>query len=168
MITNNDIKWQVRLKELLIDYLVIIVYLSIELMVVLVLFLGVLQDMPTLKEWQSHVISAIGSVIPIVIIFSIQDFRKGTIGKQKSSLVIYYRHKAIQYSFIRNIIKFLPWQIAHIGIIHGTYHDFNDISLLLASTGLILGVVLLCMTLFRKDKRHLGDMIAGTQVQIKQ
>ena len=62
---------------------------------------------------------------------------------------------------------FLPWQIGHMGTIHGLYSDFDVVSIILSNSATLLAVLLLAMTLFRKDKRHLGDLLAHTQVQLK-
>jgi RDD family protein len=75
--------------------------------------------------------------------------------------------KTIQASFIRNLIKFLPWQLGHMGTIHGVYSDFDLISIILSSLATLLALLLLAMAIFRKDKRHLGDLLAHTQVQLE-
>ena len=38
---------------------------------------------------------------------------------------------------------------------------------LLSNSATLLAVLLLAMTIFRKDKRHLGDLLARTQVQLR-
>ena len=68
---------------------------------------------------------------------------------------------------IRNVIKFLPWQLGHMGTIHGFYSDFDVLSIILSFSATLLAVLLLAMTMFRNDKRHLGDLLAHTQVQLK-
>lgn len=53
------------------------------------------------------------------------------------------------------------------GVIHGIYSDFDMTAIMIANSGTFLGLVLLFMGLFRKDKRHLGDLIAGTKVVLQ-
>lgn len=53
------------------------------------------------------------------------------------------------------------------GTIHGFYSDFDVSSIILSISATLLAVLLLAMTIFRKDKRHLGDLLAHTQVQPK-
>ena len=74
----------------------------------------------------------------------------------------------MQASLIRNVIKFLPWQLGHMGTIHGFYSDFDMLFIILSISATLLAVSLLAMTIFRKDKRHLGDLLAHTQVQPKE
>ncbi|MFW0112145.1 hypothetical protein [Rothia sp. CCM 9416] len=52
------------------------------------------------------------------------------------------------------------------GIIHGTYSEFDALSIILMEASIIGAAVLFFMALFRKDKRHLGDFLAKTQVQM--
>lgn len=51
------------------------------------------------------------------------------------------------------------------GTIHGFYSNFDMLSIILSKSATLLAVLLLAMTLFRKDKRHLGDLLAHTQIQ---
>ena len=78
-----------------------------------------------------------------------------------------YANHRFSSSLIRNIIKFLPWQLGHVGVIHGMYSGFDMTAIILANGGTLLGLVLFCMGLFRKDKRHLGDLLAGTKVELQ-
>ena len=89
------------------------------------------------------------------------------LGRQKRDLNWSARKKTVQASLIRNVIKFLPWQLGHMGTIHGFYSNFDVLSIILSISATLLAVLLLAMTMFRKDKRHLGDLIAHTQVQPK-
>jgi uncharacterized RDD family membrane protein YckC len=47
------------------------------------------------------------------------------------------------------------------------YSEFDVTAIIITNTGLLLGLVLFLMGLFRKDKRHLGDLMAGTKVELK-
>lgn len=67
-----------------------------------------------MNELQSQVMALFTSVIPIIMIFSYMDYSKdGSIGKRKAGLKLVYKHKSFKSSLIRNIIKFLPWQLGH-------------------------------------------------------
>ena len=128
----------------------------------------VFKGIPKVTELQSQLIATITSVIPIIIIFSILDFKKGSIGKQKAGLKLYFKKREFKYSIIRNIVKFLPWQIGHMATIHGIYTEFDTISIILQIIALTLLVTMFLMGILRKDKRHLGDIVAGTQVQYEE
>ena len=108
------------------------------------------------------------SVLPITLLFTFLDYTKnGSFGKAKAGLQLVYKKKTVQASLLRNTIKFLPWQIGHMGTIHGFYSEFDFLSIILSFLATLLAVALPAMMVFRKDKRHLGDLIAHTQVQLK-
>ena len=77
---ENDIKILDRLKELVIDWLVISAYLMILAIISVSFYMIVFKEIPKTTEIQSQLIATITSVIPIIIIFSILDFKKGSIG----------------------------------------------------------------------------------------
>ena len=164
----NDIKIVDRIKELVIDWLVICIYLIMLAIISISFYIIVLKEISKVTELQSQLIATITSVIPIIIIFSILDFRRGSIGKQKVGLKLYFKKREFKYSIIRNIIKFLPWQIGHMATIHGIYTEFDTISVILQIIALTLLVTMFLMGILRKDKRHLGDIVAGTQVQYEE
>ena len=163
---ENNIRIVDRIKELVIEWLVICIYLIMLAIISISFYMIVFKGIPKVTELQSQLIATITSVIPIIIIFSILDFRRGSIGKQKVGLKLYFKKREFKYSIIRNIIKFLPWQIGHMGIIHGIYTEFDTISIVLEIIALTLLVIMFLMGILRKDKRHLGDILAGTQVQL--
>ena len=53
----------------------------------------VFKGIPKVTELQSQLIATITSVIPIIIIFSILDFKRGSIGKQKVGLKLYFKKR---------------------------------------------------------------------------
>ena len=165
MIKDNKIPCKKRLKELLIDYIVILLYLLLLFALTMVFSALFINDTPEFKEIHLQIISFFTSVLPIVLIFSYLDYSKGSLGKQRSGLKLYYRNKSPWVSILRNIIKFLPWQLAHMGVIRGIYNNFDLVSSMLTSASLVLAFSFFLMAILRKDKRHLGDLIGGTQVQ---
>ena len=123
---------------------------------------------PEFTEIQSQCLVFFTSVLPITLLFTFLDYTKnGSFGKAKAGLQLVYMKKTVQASLLRNTIKFLPWQIGHMGTIHGFYSEFDFLSFILSFLATLLAVALLVMMVFRKDKRHLGDLIAHTQVQLK-
>ena len=156
---ENNIRIVDRIKELVIDWLVICIYLIMLAIISVSFYMIVFKGIPKTTELQSQLIATITSVIPIIIIFS-------SIGKQKVGLKLYFKKREFKYSVIRNIIKFLPWQIGHMATIHGIYTEFDTLSIVLQIIALTLLVTMFLMGILRKDKRHLGDILVGTQVQL--
>ncbi|RKW20395.1 RDD family protein [Candidatus Gracilibacteria bacterium] len=165
-LSQNQISVKTRLKELFIDYLVILVYLLI-LLAGSMIFYYFLGEIPKFREFESQMIATFSSVVPIVLMFSYFDYSGGTPGKRCSGLKIYFEKQNFLSSLLRNTVKFTPWQIAHICTIHLVYTEFSLISIIFENIAIILALILFFMGIFRKDKRHLGDFLAKTQVQRK-
>ncbi|MGX7108674.1 RDD family protein [Facklamia miroungae] len=167
LINNNAIPIRKRMKELLFDYLVILLYLVLLFGIAMSIYMCLFKGIPQMNELQAQLIAILTSVIPIILIFSYLDYSKdGSLGKSKSGLILVYKKKSIEASLIRNCIKFFPWQLGHISTIHGIYTNFDSLSIVLSIISMTFGLLLLLMALLRQDKRHLGDLLANTQVQL--
>ena len=167
MLRENNITWKQRLKELFIDYICILIYLLILFGIAMGIYFLVLKGIPEFNEWQVQLIAIVTSVIPVTLKFSFLDYTKGSVGKQKAGLELYYINKTFGASLVRNVIKFLPWQLGHIGTIRGIYTNFDILAIILTLCSMVLALVQLVIGLVRKNKRHLGDLIAGTQTQVR-
>lgn len=169
MLAINPISLKKRMTEFLFDYLFILAYLVLLFLGSMLIYIIFFNGVPEFTEIQSQCLVFFTSVLPITLLFTFLDYKNdGSFGKVKAGLKLFYQKKTVQASLIRNIIKFLPWQLGHIGTIHGFYSDFDMLSIILSISATLLAVSLLTMTMFRKDKRHLGDLLAHTQVQAKE
>ena len=168
MLAINPIPLKKRIKEFLFDYLFILAYLVFLLLGSMLIYMILFHGVPEFTEIQSQWLVFFTSVLPITLLFTFLDYKNdGSFGKVKAGLELVYQKKTVQASLIRNTIKFLPWQLGHMGTIHGFYSDFDGLSIILSISATLLAVSLLAMTMFRKDKKHLGDLLAYTQVQLK-
>ena len=168
IIAINPIPFKKRMIEFLFDYLFILAYLVLLFLSSMLIYIIFFNGVPEFTEIQSQWLVFFTSVLPITLLFTFLDYAKnGSFGKAKAGLQLVYQKKTVQASLIRNTIKFLPWQIGHMGTIHGFYSEFDSLSIILSFLATLLAVALLAMMVFRKDKRHLGDLIAHTQVQLK-
>ena len=167
MLAINPISFKKRMMEFLFDYLFILAYLVLLFIGSMLIYIVFFNGVPEFTEFQSQCLVFFTSVLPITLLFTFLDYAKnGSFGKAKAGLELVYQKKTVQASLIRNVIKFLPWQLGHMGTIHGFYSNFDMLSIILSISATILAVLLLVMMLFRKDKRHLGDLLAHTQVQL--
>ena len=165
----NPISVKKRMIEFLFDYLFILAYLVLLFIISMFIYIIFFNGVPEFTEIQSQGLVFLTSVLPITLLFTFLDYAKnGSFGKAKAGLELVYQKKTVQASLIRNIIKFLPWQIGHMGTIHGFYSEFDVLSIILSISATLIAVLLLAMTMFRKDKMHLGDLLAHTQVQLKE
>ena len=164
----NSISFKKRMIELLFDYLFILAYLALLFLGSMFIYIIFFNGVPEFTEIQSQWLVFFTSVLPITLLFTFLDYTKnGSFGKTKAGLQLFYKKKTVQASLIRNAIKFLPWQIGHMSAIHSVYSGFDLLYFILCYTSILFLVVLLAMSIFRKDKRHLGDLLAHTQVQLK-
>lgn len=117
---------------------------------------------------QSQMIATITSVIPIIAIFTWMDRHGGFWGKKKAGLKIIYQEGSVKSALIRNVIKFLPWQLGHMGTIAGIYSNYTSLfGHICTISSLVLLMILLLMAFQRKDKRYLGDLLASSQIVLK-
>lgn len=163
----NAAKLSARFKSLFIDYLVItayaIVLFALNISVHFIVFGGIRK----FSSMESHVISFIMLVFPVFFYFFITESKGkyASIGKRYSKIHIDYKRVGSFSSIIRNILKLLPWQLAHIAVIEGIYNDFSSLFVMVCYIlSLILPLVYILMVLFRKDHRHLPDLLAGSIV----
>ena len=168
ILASNSISFKKRMIELLFDYLFILAYLALLFLGSMLFYTIFFNGIPEFTEIQSQCLVFFTSVLPVTLLFTFLDYTKnGSFGKAKAGLQLVYKKKTVQSSLIRNAIKFLPWQIGHMSAIHSVYSGFDLLYFILCYTSILFLVVLLAMSIFRKDKRHLGDLIAHTQVQLK-
>ena len=165
MLKHNPIPFSTRLKELLFDYFLILAYLACLVLVCLSFYFLVFGEIPVFTALQSQLIATFTSVLPIIVIFSWMDGQGGSWGKKKVGLRVVYQKSPFSSALIRNSIKFLPWQLGHMGTISGIYSNYTSLFghiCTFLSLGLL--ILLLVMAIKREDKRHLGDLLAGSQV----
>lgn len=167
MISNNEIPLKKRLFAIFIDYLVIIGFLIILFAVFSIFYLVILDGVPEYSALDSQLLATFTSVIPVILIFTYLESTGKSFGKNKTGLTIHFTKSKGISALVRNIIKFLPWQLGHMGTIHGVYNNFDIWSNILNVVSVSLLIILIGMAIFRTDKRHLGDILAGAQVQLK-
>lgn len=158
-----------RLKALLIDYFCIVIYLIVLFMIMLIVYFLLFNGIPQLTSIQSQLISFFSTVFPITIysIWKEAYGKQATLGKYKMGLHVNYLKKGstLKYAAIRNLLKYLPWQLAHMAIIQGVYDGFDSIIIvILYVMSLGLPIIYVVMVLFRQDHRHLPDLLSQCEV----
>ena len=116
----NPIPFKKRMIEFLFDYLFILAYLVLLFLGSMLIYIILFHGVPEFTEIQSQWLVFFTSVLPITLLFTFLDYKNdGSFGKVKAGLELVYLKKTVQASLIRNVIKFLPWQLGHMGTIHG-------------------------------------------------
>jgi len=170
-----------RLKAFTFDYLIILAYI----LVMVGLNFGFILRGRTLEEIFPYfsspvvkdVVAFLTLILPIILYFTLQESspRQGTWGKQKVGIrVINAEGKTLSkmQAFVRSLVKFLPWQIAHTSIyqikevVPGGPSEPFDI------TGFVLVYVLVGIYLAAVfiSKKHCTpyDWVAGSYVIVNQ
>ncbi len=108
---------------------------------------------------------------PVYLYFAYFDSRhsKGTFGKRLCKLRVndIKNHKiSFLKSFWRAILKLLPWEIAHLGIIHPTpvYFENEPNIRILTYIGLLLFTVYFISIWFSSKQQTIYDKVVGTLV----
>lgn len=158
-----------RFLALFFEYLTILCYMVVLFGISMFFYFVVLDGIPKFSELEMNLIS-LALLGPVILYSIIMEWGKNhaTLGKMKMKLVVETtRLKPIKLwqIVIRNIIKFLPWQLAHIVIFHsftleGEFTPFWSIIMIIVN---ILPFVWIGF-LFRKDHRGIHDLIAKTVV----
>lgn len=166
LLKDNPISKKQRLTELLVDWLMICLYLiSLFLIIIVINYFVYGEVFPSQDEQYSQFIATFTTTIPITLAFAWLDYKyAGSLGKHFAGLRLRFKEASFGRSLLRNVIKFLPWQFGHMSVIHFMFGEIDAFGIIcyILSVGLL--ILYLVMGLYRSDKRHLADMLAGTQV----
>lgn len=158
-----------RFTALLIDWLIMSLYIVLLLSITMLFYYIFFGKVPEITQMGTQFIAALTTVIPICIFSIVYEIKSkyGSIGKRIMGLQVVRSSKTIYHPIIRNIIKFLPWQLAHIAVIYGIYQGFGTTVFIIFYV-LSLGLVILFISqvIFTKEHRHLGDILSKSKVTI--
>jgi len=102
-----------RLKAFALDYLVILAFIIISILI------GFLSGVKIHSVLERQLLGFVTLTLPVFLYFYLSEISKSgaTFGKRFAKISVKSnqtgKYKTI---FIRNFIKFLPWEIAHIGL----------------------------------------------------
>ncbi len=153
-----------RLGAILVDYLVILAYAGI-------LFLAASQfNTSGLGPVSGQITGFLGMTVPVFLYFFLTERSNAgaTFGKRVFNLkVVSLRGR--NRIFIRNLFKFLPWEIAHTGVHWVVFYSRQGtetpawVFVLLVLPQLI-GILYSISILMSKGTRSTYDRLAGTEV----
>ena len=156
-----------RLLALVIDWLLVCGYLIALALVAFFIYLALWDRVPDFTMIQTQIISAATTVIPVIVWFTWKESQVpfASTGKIQMELTVKYRGDALKSALVRNGVKFLPWQLAHIGVIHGYYMDFESpASMLIILVSLFLALTYVMQVVVTPSHRHIADLLAGARV----
>jgi uncharacterized RDD family membrane protein YckC len=163
-----------RLKAFGIDYLLILSYILLLSAATLLLSKMAHLDLKRVSPATAELIGFFTLTFPVILYFTLSEAngRGATIGKNKQNLKVISvdgRSASMIQLFTRNIVKFLPWEIAHYFIYQLYYFDRIGVSPPARVTvGLIcaqaLAIIYLLLIFFSKNNRTIYEWISGTRV----
>jgi uncharacterized RDD family membrane protein YckC len=159
-----------RLTAAFIDLGGIILYVLILLGVSLISF-SIIGYTPKLSAINPHLLGFLTLTLPVMIYFIVFEFKySATPGKRFAGLKVVSldgRRLALTQVIVRNIIKFLPWEYAHILVYililvpDATNSPFLIFGLIIAN---IIPLIYIALVVFRSDHRGPHDLVAKTIV----
>lgn len=159
-----------RFGALLFDYLMIVAWGFLLLAIGMFLYFVVLDGVPTFGELGMNLIS-LTMILPVLLCSIIMEagVKHATFGKQKmKTKVAAINSNTIKLwqVAVRNVIKFLPWQLAHMTIFRGFALNWElpPMGMLMLVIADMLPMVWIAVIVFRKDHRGIHDFIAKTVV----
>lgn len=158
-----------RMLAWFIDWILIVVYACIlfALMAALSWF-GVI-TLDAVHPVQGQLIGFFTLTLPVILYCIFFEARKkATIGKRIMKIEVTGTSLTIGEIVIRNAIKFIPWELAHAGVLWINYINTPETPLwiwLLLIVPQALVIIYFMSVVATKGSRSLYDMIAGTRVR---
>ena len=167
----RDANFLKRIGAFMIDYLIIFGYILVTAGIGVTIWLVLFGGRLTLSELEQNSIGFFVMVLPVTLYFICSEISKysGTIGKRKCKIMVVsndYHKATVSQIIIRNSIKFIPWQCAHMMIYRGMALNWESSPMLffLMFCAFFLPVFYIGSMLIRKDGRSIYDLLARTRV----
>ena len=158
-----------RFGAFILDFILIVCYGAALFGISMFVYNMVLDGIPNFNELQMNLVSFI-LIVPVVLYSIMMESgrRHATLGKRKMKIKVASNTSGsvrFRQIAVRNIIKYLPWQLAHMTIFHGfaLQWELTPLWSALLIAAAVLPVFWIGF-LFRKDHRGLHDLIAKTIV----
>lgn len=158
-----------RILAYLIDYVIMMLYVLLLFGIIMMVYKLSNTPLVSLHPLKGNVVGFLTLTLPVFLYFyfSERSKYKGTIGKR--SLKISVSSDNNKEVFFRNVLKFIPWEVAHFGIHWAVYYSdkgldipvWNWIVLILPQ---IMVLFYFISILLSKGYSSIYDKLAGTQI----
>lgn len=160
-----------RVAAYVIDYGVIAVWIALLFFAANSGWLGIQVEgrLDSAARWAIQGQAFLMLTLPVYLYFTLSESfgRKATLGKRALGLRV---DGSPSHTAFRNVLKFLPWELAHTGIWHGMAVPFvtepNRFGMSLFALSLVIAS-LYVLSLFIGDGRTPYDRLSGTSVSRK-
>lgn len=158
-----------RILAALLDYLVIVVYALVLFCITITLF--PLEELSNQNNPISgQLIGFLTLTLPVFLYFVLMESskHKATLGKLALNIRVNSKTRSV---FKRNLLKFLPWEIAHLGVHWMFYYNSQNINepswlWLVLILPQIIALMYFVSIIYTKGKSSVYDNLACTSITI--
>ena len=159
-----------RLIAYCFDYIIIVVYALLLFGLTIILNLKDLALTPISRQF----LGFISLTLPVFLYFYLSEkgSHRATIGKRMMNISVFYESDSAKPRILqRNILKFLPWEIAHTGVHWIVFYSKykNDVPVwvwILLILPQIIIVIYLVSIVVSKGESSIYDKIANSKIKV--
>lgn len=154
----------------MIDWVIIGVYACALFGVMMILSSMEIVSLASVHPLKGQVIGFLTLTLPVVLYCIVTEagIKHATFGKRIMKIEIVGNPLSTGEIVLRNVIKFLPWELAHAGVLWINYINTPETPVwiwLLLIIPQVLVVFYIMSIVATKGSRSLYDMVAGTRVR---
>lgn len=159
-----------RFLALIIDWVAILIYACLLFVIMAALATAGVVTLGAVHPITGQLIGFLTLTLPVVLycILCEAGSKHATIGKRMLKIEVAGDSLTTSQIVLRNVIKFLPWELAHAGILWINYINTPDTPLwiwILLIAPQVVAIAYIMFMVSTKGSRSLYDMIAGTRVR---
>ena len=159
-----------RLIAYCLDYIIIVMYALLLFGLTIILNLKELALTPISRQF----LGFISLTLPVFLYFYLSEkgSHRATIGKRMMNISVFYESDSTKPRILqRNILKFLPWEIAHTGVHWIVFYSKykNDVPVwvwILLILPQIIIVIYLVSIVVSKGESSIYDKIANSKIKV--
>lgn len=158
-----------RVLAFCIDYAIIIAYALLLFLVSTLLTTYFSIDLNMGAPVKNQLLAFFLLTLPVFLYFYLSEIgaRRATFGKRALRIKVSSNGNI----FLRNLLKFLPWEVAHIGVHQVVFYDQQQLETpiwvwILLILPQIIVLIYLMSTFLSKGKKSVYDQIAKTRIEL--
>lgn len=164
-----------RILAFLIDYTLIILYTLVLAGISMLIHKITSAEPGVLNPLSGQVVGFFTLTLPVFLYFYLTEHgsMSATIGKNKMGLIVKaYQSKFSNQVFIRNVFKFIPWEMAHTGVHWIVYYSLQEVNppswvLVILTMPQLIVIAYIISIVASNGKSSIYDKWAGTRVEKK-
>lgn len=159
-----------RIFAWMIDWTIILLYAGAVFGVTMALSSFGVVSIGAIHPVKGQIIGFFSLTVPIVLYCILLEAgtRHATLGKRIMKIEVTAEQLTVREIVIRNILKFIPWEVAHAGVLWVNYINTPQTPLwiwLLLIIPQVLVIAYFISVIATKGSRSLYDMVVGTSVR---